>query len=80
MERYNSPCLQCIRVTDPETCDDKRCRQWQHWFLGKWEQTRKRFGGPAQRIKEPSPCESCAVQGTACAGSCRDRRRWEALQ
>ena len=36
-----SPCMSCTRVADPRNCDNKDCRLWQRWFVGKWEQLRR---------------------------------------
>ncbi len=35
--KHPSPCLSCSRVPDPRACDNKNCRQWQQWFLGRWD-------------------------------------------
>lgn len=35
-----SPCLNCTRVRDPRGCDDKNCKLWQAWFVGKWDDMR----------------------------------------
>ncbi len=37
----NSPCLVCIRVKDPASCENKQCRDWQVWFIDRWEAMRK---------------------------------------
>lgn len=37
----NSPCLYCIRVKDPENCENKTCKDWQAWFLDRWEAMRE---------------------------------------
>ena len=37
----NSPCLQCIRVRDPQICENKQCNDWQAWFLDRWESMRE---------------------------------------
>lgn len=31
-----SPCLACTRVPDPRNCENKQCKRWQKWFLGRW--------------------------------------------
>jgi len=31
-----SPCLVCTRVRDPQDCENKNCKAWQKWFLGRW--------------------------------------------
>lgn len=33
-----SPCLTCKRVADPCDCENKQCKLWSQWFLGRWEQ------------------------------------------
>ena len=35
-KRKENPCLHC-RVGDSKTCDNKNCKRWQAWFLGRWE-------------------------------------------
>lgn len=35
-----SPCLNCTRVADPRGCDNKDCRVWQKWFIGRWDELR----------------------------------------
>lgn len=35
-----SPCMRCTRVADPRACENKDCRQWQQWFIGKWNAMR----------------------------------------
>lgn len=34
---YPSPCQRCVRVPDPDKCDNKECRPWRQWFLDRWE-------------------------------------------
>ena len=36
----NSPCFTCTRVRDPENCENKLCKDWQSWFLQRWEAMR----------------------------------------
>lgn len=37
MVTYNfSPCLVCTRVSNPQDCENKNCKSWQKWFLGRW--------------------------------------------
>lgn len=31
-----SPCLICTRVQSPQDCENKNCKAWQKWFLGRW--------------------------------------------
>ncbi len=35
-----SPCMRCTRVSDPRQCENKDCRQWQQWFIDKWNTMR----------------------------------------
>ena len=37
---HNSPCLTCTRVRDPQNCENKTCRDWQAWFIDRWESMR----------------------------------------
>lgn len=30
------PCDSCRRVAQPAECENKRCSQWQNWFLSRW--------------------------------------------
>lgn len=32
-----SPCRTCVRVRDPENCENKRCNEWRRWFLRRWD-------------------------------------------
>ena len=36
----DSPCLHCIRVKDPKNCENKACKEWQAWFIDRWESMR----------------------------------------
>lgn len=36
-----SPCLQCTRVRDPQNCENKNCKDWQAWFIDRWEAMRQ---------------------------------------
>lgn len=35
-----SPCLTCQRVRDPGNCENKLCKEWQAWFIDRWEAMR----------------------------------------
>lgn len=35
-----SPCVNCTRVACPRECENKNCRPWQEWFVGKWNNMR----------------------------------------
>jgi len=37
---HKSPCLTCTRVRDPQNCENKTCRDWQAWFIDRWESMR----------------------------------------
>ena len=39
--KYESPCLTCTRVRDPKNCEAKTCRDWQAWFIDRWEAMRE---------------------------------------
>lgn len=36
----NSPCLYCTRVKEPQNCENKLCKDWQAWFIDRWETIR----------------------------------------
>lgn len=36
-----SPCLYCTRVRDPKNCENKTCKDWQAWFIDRWESMRE---------------------------------------
>lgn len=36
----DSPCLHCTRVKDPKNCENKACKEWQAWFINRWESMR----------------------------------------
>lgn len=38
-----SPCLDCQRVRDPKNCENKTCKEWQAWFIDRWDTMRKRI-------------------------------------
>lgn len=38
------PCKTCTRVKDPKKCENKVCREWQAWFIQKWDELRKGWG------------------------------------
>lgn len=39
-EEKQSPCLTCSRVRDPDNCENKLCKDWQAWFIDRWEAMR----------------------------------------
>ena len=57
MKKNVSPCLRCVRVSDPENCTDKSCRAWQNWFLEAWERVRaiprQQMDSPRQKVGVP---------------------------
>ena len=34
-----NPCDKCTRVPNPDACDNKRCPDWQAWWIPRWEKT-----------------------------------------
>lgn len=36
-----SPCYHCTRVRDPQNCENKNCKDWQAWFIDRWESMRE---------------------------------------
>lgn len=36
MANKKSPCETCTRVKDPGNCENKRCKDWEVWFLKRW--------------------------------------------
>ena len=53
-----SPCLTCTRVADPRQCEDKRCKVWQQWFIGRWDGLRSRVRLDMEQVK-PEPEGVC---------------------
>lgn len=51
--RRQSPCLVCRRVKDPQDCENKLCKEWQAWFIARWDAMRtnvlKSFNEPQQQ-------------------------------
>ena len=39
----NSPCLTCTRVKNPKNCESKVCKDWQTWFIARWDAMRSRI-------------------------------------
>ena len=31
-----SPCVGCVRVKEPDKCENKNCKVWKAWFLRRW--------------------------------------------
>lgn len=36
IENLGSPCEGCMRVACPDKCENKLCKDWKAWFLGRW--------------------------------------------
>lgn len=49
--RGQSPCLSCQRVRDPGNCENKLCKEWQAWFIARWEAMRAGVRDAMQRKK-----------------------------
>lgn len=32
-----TPCEDCTRVTCPDKCENKLCKEWKAWFLHRWD-------------------------------------------
>lgn len=54
-----SPCKTCTRVKDPKNCENKICRDWQIWFLDRWESLREYY----KKVKAQFQCKHCDDQG-----------------
>lgn len=71
MSKYKeSPCVGCRRTADPEGCDNKDCKQWQRWYIARWDHLRQRF------LRGQDPCESCPCPKELCLEDCQRRRQW----
>lgn len=35
-----SPCMKCVRVSQPTQCDNKDCGVWRKWYIEKWNEMR----------------------------------------
>ena len=44
-----SPCVNCCRVKDPQNCENKLCKDWQAWFIQRWEDMRRQLCVDAQQ-------------------------------
>ena len=31
------PCRGCTQVRNPASCENKKCKQWQQWFIKRWD-------------------------------------------
>ena len=36
-DKNPSPCVSCKRRKEPNLCESKCCRDWQEWWLARWE-------------------------------------------
>ena len=36
VKNCQSPCEGCTRVRDPDSCENKNCKEWKAWFLHRW--------------------------------------------
>ncbi|MBR4017428.1 MAG: hypothetical protein IKK11_06420 [Oscillospiraceae bacterium] len=36
MQKTVSPCEKCTRVSNPDKCENKLCKEWKAWFLRQW--------------------------------------------
>ena len=36
----SKPCDSCTKVRDPLDCEYKKCKEWETWFLDRWERLR----------------------------------------
>ena len=50
----NSPCLRCTRVKDPKNCENKLCKDWQAWFIHRWESMREQV---RKEMEQAAPVE-----------------------
>lgn len=57
-----SPCMRCTRVPSPGDCENKGCRQWQQWYITKWENMRFSVRADMEKIKR-------APEGVCIGGS-----------
>jgi len=56
-----SPCMCCTKVKDPTVCDNKDCRQWQRWFIEKWNEMR--VAPRLELEKKPRIAEGVCIGG-----------------
>lgn len=45
-----SPCLHCTRVRDPKNCENKTCKDWQAWFIDRWEAMREHVRAEMENV------------------------------
>ena len=55
-ERRQSPCMTCLRVSNPQECENKSCKLWQDWFVARWallhSYSRRVMDAPSPRLGE----------------------------
>ena len=53
-ERRQSPCMTCLRVSNPQECENKSCKLWQDWFVARWallhSYSRRVMDAPSPRL------------------------------
>lgn len=49
--KKESPCLTCRRVRNPDGCENKQCKDWQAWFIDRWEAMRKMIRQQMERAE-----------------------------
>lgn len=40
-DKKQCPCLTCVKVKDPQDCENKSCKDWKEWWLKRWEALRR---------------------------------------
>lgn len=72
-----SPCSSCIRISDPDACEDKQCRPWRRWFLARWAEIHALApAAPEHRSAAEDPCAGCICAGDMCMVICPKKRQW----
>lgn len=46
-----SPCMHCTRVKDPRECENKDCKVWRDWFIGRWDDLRRQPRLSMERLR-----------------------------
>ena len=86
-----SPCLDCTRVKDPKNCENKNCKEWQAWFIDRWESMRtyvqaqmekeNAVATPAKILTthpqgKEDPCDTCPFPKDMCHTPCLVKSAW----
>ena len=50
-KKDESPCIGCTRVRDPKSCENKTCKDWQAWFIARWEAMRRNVFAKMQQAE-----------------------------